>query len=235
MTRIYVTEIDTDSADYYADIPDREQPRRRAGFFTEESATYWHGNKNVFDGANLADVNTRDQNRGQGLYRTKQGRWVLRQWSNWQGEVDTFDYISEQVARDWLLFNDYTDAHRDHFGEPEEERGPGRPEIGARVTLNLGPALLDRVDKYAAHEGMTRAGTIRALLGAAFDTMDDTPKRYVVQYRDASGFNWEPLDGESYDRLGDAVMARDRGLAEEEEWLPKGRHRVMDMDTGEIL
>lgn len=235
MTRIYVTETDTDSDSYDPYGNDRYQPRRRAGFFNPESATYWHGDKQVFDGANLADVNTRDQNRGQGMFRTAQGRWVLTTWSNWQGETDTYSYATDNDARDWLLFNDYEDAVREHFGEPEDERGPGRPEIGGTAQLRLGTALLERVDKYAAAQGMSRAAAARTLITAALDTGAELPKRYVVQYRDASGFEWEPLEGMAFDRLGDAIMVRDRELAEEPDFLPHGRHRVMDMDTGEIV
>jgi hypothetical protein len=112
MSRIYVTETD----DYGQD--------RSCGYFSPESATYWHGNKDVFDGANLADVNTRNQNTGQGLYRTAGGRWVLLYWSNWQGAVDQYAYTSPEDAREWLVFNEYDDDVRRIFGAIPEEQGP---------------------------------------------------------------------------------------------------------------
>ncbi|HEY2763440.1 MAG TPA: hypothetical protein VGJ13_05420 [Pseudonocardiaceae bacterium] len=158
MTRIYVTETDTDSYDPWES--DEQAPRRRAGFFTEESATYWHGDKAVFDGSNLADVNTRDQNRGQGLYRTAKGRWVLRTWSNWQGEVDTYSYVTEDDARDWLIFNAEEDAAQKYFGEIEDERGPGRPEVGGAVHVRLGD-LLPSLDAWASRAAVSRADAVR--------------------------------------------------------------------------
>jgi hypothetical protein len=115
MSRIYVTQTDP-SDPYGGEI--------RAGYFSENAATYWHGDKEVFDGANLADVNTRDQNRGQGLYRTAQGRWVLHYWSNWQGETAQYAYMSPEFAREWLGFNGYDDAVRKYFGEIPDEQGP---------------------------------------------------------------------------------------------------------------
>lgn len=172
MTRIYVTEPDTDADGYdrYERHDDPRQPQRRAGFFTQESATYWHGNKE-WDGANHADVNTRDSARGQGLYRTAQGRWVLRTWSSWQGESDTYRYTTDADARDWLLFNEYEDAVREHFGEPEEERGPGRPEIGAPIQVRLGD-LRPAVEYYARERGVSQAEAIRQLLTSALEAAE---------------------------------------------------------------
>jgi hypothetical protein len=190
MTRIYVTEPDTDS-DYYDRHAPQNGPTRQAGWFSPEAATYWHGIKGVFDGANLADVNTRDQNRGQGLYRTAKGRWVLRAWSNWQGETDAYSYTSPEDAREWLIFNEYDEAVRTHFGEIEEERGPELPGSAAVTS------------------------------------------RYVLQYRDASGFDWEEI--ESYDRPGDALVRRDQEEADIPAHMPRERHRVVDLEHGAIL
>jgi hypothetical protein len=170
MSRIYVTEIDAYSDDYETSAYARgsEQPRCRAGYFSESAATYWHGDKAVYDGANLADVNTRGQHTGQGLYRTAQGRWVLREWSNWQGATDIHAYIEPDEARDWLIFNDYDDDAEKHFGAVEPERGPGRPEIGNPVQIRLGD-LLARVDAYAAEQGRSRADAVRELIGKGLD------------------------------------------------------------------
>jgi predicted ATPase len=121
--RIYVTEDATDS-EYYDPSGVYGNPQRRAGWFLASSAEYWHGDKEVFDGANLADVNTRQQHRGQGLYRTKGGRWVLSTWSSWQGETSTYNYTSPEDAREWLIFNSYDDAVRKYFGEIPDEQGP---------------------------------------------------------------------------------------------------------------
>lgn len=227
MTRIYVTEPDTDN-DYYVYEDGPNGPQRRAGFFSSDAATYWHGNKEVFDGANLADVNTRDQGRGQGLYRTAQGRWVLRTWSNWVKESDTYTYASDTDARDWLLFNEYNAEVKEYFGEPEQERGPGRPEVGGKISVSLGD-VLEPLDAYAKQNSVSRAEALRQLTTEALEA--DRP--YALQYHDASGFKWENL--ETYTRPGDALVACDAALDDEEDWLPKGRHRVVDLASGSIL
>lgn len=149
MTRIYVTE-----ADLYHD-------HRNAGYFSEESATYWHGDKDC-----RVDVNTRDQNRGQGMYLTAGGRWVLRSWTNWQGETDTYTYTTDADARDWLAYNGYDNAATKYFGAIAEERGPGRPEVGNVINVRLGD-LLDAVDAYATGNGVTRAEAVRRLIATA--------------------------------------------------------------------
>jgi hypothetical protein len=160
MTRIHVTEPDYETYDS-GDMP--WQPRRDVGYFTLEKATYWNGNKEAFDGANLADVNTRDQHRGEGLYLTAQGRWVLSTWSNWAGETPTYVYVTAETARDWLIFNEYDSVAEEHFGDIEEERGPGRPEVGNIVNVRLGE-LKDPVDAYAEQRGWKRAETVRHLV-----------------------------------------------------------------------
>lgn len=157
MARIYVTEQYTE-ADTYA--PDWDGPQR-AGFFTRESAKVWEGKTN-WDGNNNADVNV-GANRGQDLYRTAQGRWVLSTWSRWQGKDTTYMYVDETTARDWLLFNDHDKAAEEYFGEIEEERGPGRPEIGGRVNVRLGD-LAQQVEQWAKEHGVKQAEAIRLLI-----------------------------------------------------------------------
>src|SRR5436309_2841921 len=105
MTRIYVTDTST---------PDQDGPRH-AGFFTYESAEVWKG-RVIWDGQNMADVNT-GADRGQSLYRTILGRWVLSTWSRGVGEDTTYIYVDDQQARDWLLFNGHDDVVEKYFGE----------------------------------------------------------------------------------------------------------------------
>lgn len=62
----------------------------------------------------------------------------------------------------------------------------------------------------------------------------DERKRYVLQYRDASGFEWVQAC-EGFDRRGDVLAARDEALADEQDGLPKGRHRAVDMETGTVI
>src|SRR5690606_2328709 len=105
----------------------------------------------------------------QALYRTPKGRWVLHKWSQWAGSEDTYEYISDDRAREWLLKCEHDDAVEKYFGELEEESGPGRPPIGSPINVRLGDDLQARVDA-AALPGEKRAATIRRLLEKALES-----------------------------------------------------------------
>jgi hypothetical protein len=52
----------------------------------------------------------------------------------------------------------------EYFGEPEEERGPGRPEIGGTISVRLGDAL-PLLDTYVKNEGLpSRADALRKII-----------------------------------------------------------------------
>lgn len=133
-----------------------------------EAATSW-------DGQNHVDVNTGDRFKHQALYRTAGGRWVLHTWSQWQGSQPVFEFVDEDLARDWLIKNDQDKAVQDHFGPPEDERGPGRPEVGGLVTARLGDDLLAEVDAMASAAGKTRAATLRELVDAGLKAAGIVP------------------------------------------------------------
>jgi hypothetical protein len=99
--------------------------------------------------------------RGQAVYRTAQGRWVLERWTRWQGEEDHLEYIDAETARSWLLKNDFDEAIEEHFGEIADEQGPGRPEIGPAFSVRFPAGLLARVDEQAKAEGRSRAELLR--------------------------------------------------------------------------
>jgi hypothetical protein len=105
--------------------------------------------------------------RGEEVILTAGGKWVMSHWTIWQGETSTHVYVSADAARDWLLRNDEDTAVEEHFGEipDEEDRRPGRPEIGDPVGVRLGD-LLSAVDTYATHHGVKRADAIRRLVSA---------------------------------------------------------------------
>jgi len=155
MTRIYVTNPETAEND---------------GWFDEAKATYWKADT-YWDGEQRVDVNTRTRNSGQGLYRTAQGRWVLRHFSSWVDEQDRYHYTDTDEARDWLTRNGEDEAVKEHFGRVEEERGPGRPEIGGAVLLRLGD-VLPKLDAWAAEQGVSRAEAVRRLVSAALASSD---------------------------------------------------------------
>lgn len=137
-----------------------------AGWFDRERATCFEPQR-YWDGSNMRDVNVGDKFDHQELYRTAQGRWVLRTWSQWQGSRDQWRFVSDDEAREWLIRNDEDGAVEHYFGELEEETGPnppGRPEVGPEVKIRVEPELLKRIDADAEDAGETRAATVRRLL-----------------------------------------------------------------------
>lgn len=94
------------------------------------------------------------------LYRTPGGRWVLNHWSNWAGGADTYTFVTDTEAKDWLLRNGSDGLVEKYFGENPDEAPPGRPEIGGVVSTRLGD-LLPPLDKWADENDMNRAEAIR--------------------------------------------------------------------------
>ena len=41
------------------------------------------------------------------LYLTASGRWVLNEWSQWQGKLETYEAISQEHAILWLMRNEH--------------------------------------------------------------------------------------------------------------------------------
>jgi len=64
------------------------------------------------------------QHRGEVLYRTAGGRWVMNSWSRWQGERDIAHYVSDSGARLWLLHHEFYKEAEKYFGSIPEEFGP---------------------------------------------------------------------------------------------------------------
>jgi hypothetical protein len=163
MTRTYVTEIDPDTGEHH-----------RTGYFDADKAQVWSGAKE-WDGKNNTDINTGDWGREQHLYRTAGGRWALNTVSYYQGEAETYVWATDEQARDWLMFNQLDNAVAEHFGDVPEERGPGRPEIGAPIQVRLGD-LLPQVEAWAAEHGVSRAEAARRLISTALAT-PSAPRR----------------------------------------------------------
>ncbi len=126
-----------------------------------EEDTRWDGNNHI-------SVVAGGQFEHEGLYRTKKGRWVLNHWSQWEGREETYQFVSDDEAREWLLKCGRDEAVEKYFGELEEESGPGRPAIGPQINIRLGDELTTRVDA-AKRDGESRAATIRRLLEQALN------------------------------------------------------------------
>ena len=169
-----------------------------------KEATRW-------DGSNHISIATGSQWDHQALYRTAGGRWVLHSWSQWQGRPETYRFVSDDKAREWLLKNEHDEAVEKYFGEIEEERGPGRPEIGPVIQVRLPEDLLTKVDAAAEKAGLSRAETIRQLLEGALEGQ--------VYQMDEDWDTFEPVLRAELDSLGaskeecDKVVSRTRELA----------------------
>jgi hypothetical protein len=59
--------------------------------------------------------------RGTALWHTSQERWVLENWTSWQDERSTYQFIEPEQAREWLIRNEEDSAVARYFGPLEEE------------------------------------------------------------------------------------------------------------------
>ena len=152
--------------------PDNEfEGPQLAGWFNTDSAIAYE-EATRWDGNNSVSVHPVGQYGHQLLYRTKGGRWVLNTWSQWEGVQETYEFISDDTAKEWLLRNESDDAVEEWFGTLEEEAGPnlgGRPSIGPKVDFRLSAAVLERVDAFKGDRD--RADALRQLVEAGLDAL----------------------------------------------------------------
>lgn len=138
----------------------------RMGWFDKDRATHIEG-ETRWDGNNNASVHV-GANRGQDLFRTPAGRYVLYTWSSWVNEDDRWEFIDDEDAHQWLIRNQSDDLVEEWFGELDEESGPpvvnkgGRPAVGdERIKITVDSDWLKRVDAAADAAKMSRAAWIR--------------------------------------------------------------------------
>ena len=145
----------------------------RIGHFDLDKATQFEELRE-WDGENMTSTVAGKQAH-QMLLRTAQGRWVLNKWSQWVGIPETYEYVSDDQAREWLLINKRDADVEIYFGEIEEERGPGRPEtVGGKPTnIKLGDDLTEQI-KQRAQDGEPFAATVRRLLTVAVQATPPT-------------------------------------------------------------
>lgn len=136
------------------------------GWFDRSKAEWWSDADHNGNGSG-------GTGRGTAIIRTAQGKWVFQRWSNWQGESNQHEYISDDGAREWLLRNHEDEAVAEYFGEvaEEEDRRPGRPEVGKPVNVRLGDELLAQVDIFASADDLSRAEAVRQLVAAGLSCL----------------------------------------------------------------
>ena len=143
-----------------------------AGWFDYDKATRW-------DDRDYNNNGSRGTGRGDGVVRTAGGKWLSLRWTIWQGEEWTHVYITDDEARDWLIASNEDAAVEEYFGElaSEEDRRPGRPEIGGPVQVRFPESQLARIDAYAkaqGTQGISRAEAIRQLTEVALLDLEST-------------------------------------------------------------
>jgi predicted transcriptional regulator len=67
------------------------------------------------------------------------------------------------------------------MSESSNQRRTGRPAIGPATTIRLPPTLVERLDRYAASQGVNRAAAIRELLTEAFARRDQLIEEQLDQ------------------------------------------------------
>ena len=72
------------------------------GWFDPDAAEQFN-ESTTHDGRNRISDATGDQFRHQTLFRTARGRWVLENFSQWQGDRNTYEEISAEEAALWLV------------------------------------------------------------------------------------------------------------------------------------
>lgn len=142
------------------------------GWFDPTTATRYNQDTE-WNGHNMVGVITRSEFVDEYLYRTKGGRWVLNHdASRYCNGPDTYAFLTDEQARDWLLRSERNDdVIEQYFGEVEEERGPGRPEVGDAYNLRFPAALMAQIDARAQAEGVKRAEMVRRLCEVGLSVM----------------------------------------------------------------
>lgn len=82
----------------------KRQMLANGGWFDVDAATEWSEDQ-YHDGHNNISVNTGSQWAHESLYRTAKGKYVLCEWSDWQGSVATYTAIPDEQAALWLIKN----------------------------------------------------------------------------------------------------------------------------------
>lgn len=146
------------------------------GWFDPATAERFHEAKE-WNGRNRVGVVSGGQIGYEMLFRTKGGRWIHnRDFTNEFNGGDVYRFISDAEARDWLIGSqDNDEAVERYFGEIEEEKGPGRPEVGPAFSLRFPQELIDAVDERAKSMKISRAQLVRMYCEAGIAAISIEP------------------------------------------------------------
>jgi len=91
---------------------------------------WWDGNNHI----STATGNPWDH---QSLYHTASGAWVLNSWSQWQNKPETYDFVDEGSAYEWLLANDHADAVPPAVDQNHEVQPAKQDALSNRIPAKL--------------------------------------------------------------------------------------------------
>ena len=43
------------------------------------------------------------------LYMTQSGKFIINRWTDWTGDIETYELISKEEAAKWFIINEYSD------------------------------------------------------------------------------------------------------------------------------
>lgn len=150
----------------YSDDPDGfAETRTLAGWYDADKATSYDEDTR-WDGNNHISLATGTQWGHERLDRTAGGRWAIYSWSQWQGVSPSARFVTAEQAKEWMIRNDYSaEAITEATGiDMEDERGPGRPEIGPPIQVRLPADLLGALDTQRGD--LSRAEAVRRAVTA---------------------------------------------------------------------
>ena len=75
-------------------------------WFDSDTATIFN-EATRWNGSNRISRATGSQWNHQALYYTRSGKWVLNDWSQWQGSLETYVEVGESCAIAWLINNEH--------------------------------------------------------------------------------------------------------------------------------
>lgn len=85
-----------------------ENGEKTGEFFYPEKATIYK-EETFHNGSNFISKATGSQWNHEALYKTASGKWVLNCYSQYQGNIETFEIISPAGAARWFVKNEFGD------------------------------------------------------------------------------------------------------------------------------
>lgn len=93
----------------YLDPHPDDETGEPTGRWIDPDATTWYEEALRFDGRNHVSLHTTEEFRGRQLGRTARGQYVIRAWSQWQGERNRVYPVTSEEAADWFARNESED------------------------------------------------------------------------------------------------------------------------------